>query len=179
MMGLVWQWRLISATAAVLVSACGQVLSVPNQNDPSPVGLWSLKHDPSPGRVRAKARLELGQAYFEQGQMSIALQELALAQAADPQWIAIYNLKALVLERMGQSDLARSSFEEGLRWASRHPSLGAELADLQHNWGLWLCTHGAPEQALVQFKRAMSQPGYALREKTQLAMSRCPQMARG
>jgi Tfp pilus assembly protein PilF len=121
----------------------------------------------------------LGQAYFEQGQASIAMHEIALAQAADPQWIAVHNLKALVLESLGHSELARNSFEEALRWAKRIPSLGSEVADLQHNWGLWLCAHGFSEQAVLQFNRAMLQPGYALRDKTQLAIARCPSLAKG
>ena len=171
--------RLIASMAGLLLCACGSFLSVPASSDDAPVGVWTLPADPSANRARAKARLELGQAYFEQGQMQIAMQEIALAQAADPQWIAVFNLKALVLERMGQFQLARSSFEDGLRMAQRHPSLGTELADLQHNWGLWLCTHGETDKGMVQFNRAMSQPGYALREKTQLALNRCLQMARG
>jgi len=85
----------------------------------------------------------------------------------------------LVLEKMGQSAMARNSFEEGLRWAQRNPSLGSELADLQHNWGLWLCQQGQPTQAMAQFQRAMNQPGYALRYKTELAMSRCDSLAKG
>lgn len=169
----------IALLAAMLLSACGHFLSVPISGDSAPVGLWTLPNEPLPGRARAKARLELGQAYFEQGQLQIAMQEIALAQTADPQWIAVYNLKALVLERMGQSEMARSSYEEGLRWAQRNPTLGTELADLQHNWGLWLCAHGATDKGIVQLGRAMSQPGYALRDKSQLAMSRCSQMARG
>jgi type IV pilus assembly protein PilF len=171
--------RTLASMAAWLLSACGQLLSVPISIDSVPVGLLTLPSDPSPNRARAKARLELAQAYFEQGQMQIAMQEVALAQTADPQWIAVHNLKGLVLERMGQSELARISFEEGLRWALRNPSLGSELADLQHNWGLWLCTHGSTDKGIAQLNRASSQPGYAWREKTQLAISRCPQMARG
>ena len=115
----------------------------------------------------------------QQGQTAIALQEIAQAQAAEPQWIAVHNLKALVLEKMGQSAMAKNSFEEGLRLAQRNPSLGSELADLQHNWGLWLCQQGQTTLAVTQFQRAMSQPGYALRNKTALAMSRCDSLAKG
>jgi type IV pilus assembly protein PilF len=147
--------------------------------DEAPLGLWSLEPKDAAQRNRAKARLDLAQAYFEQGQNAIALQEIVQAQAADPQWIAVHNLKALVLERMGQSAMAKNSFEEGLKLAQRTPSLGSELADLQHNWGLWLCQHGQTSQAMPQFQRAMSQPGYALRNKTELAMSRCDSLAKG
>ncbi len=171
--------RFFAASAALMACACGQILPNNAATDLAPVGVWSLPIEQTPGRARAKARLELGQAYFEQGQASIAMQEIALAQAADPQWIAVHNLKALVLESLGHSELARNSFEEALRWAQRNQSLGSEVADLQHNWGLWLCAHGFSEQAVLQFNRAMLQPGYALRDKTQLALARCPSMAKG
>jgi type IV pilus assembly protein PilF len=107
------------------------------------------------------------------------MQEIAQAQIADPQWIAVHNLKALVLEKMGQSGMAKNSFEEGLRLAQRNPNLGSELADLQHNWGLWLCQQGQSARAMPQFQRAMNQPGYAWRNKTELAMSRCDSLAKG
>ena len=55
----------------------------------------------------------------------------------------------------------------------------AQLADLQHNWGLWLCQQGQSTLAIPQFQRAMNQPGYALRNKTELAMTRCVSLAKG
>ena len=116
--------------------------------DDAPLGVWTIEPKDAVQRARAAARLDLAQAYFEQGQASIALQEIVQAQAADPQWIAVHNMKALILEKIGQSAMARNSFEEGLRLAQRAPSLGSELADLQHNWGLWLCQQGLTAQAL-------------------------------
>jgi type IV pilus assembly protein PilF len=147
---------------AGILSACGLGVSQRLALDDAPVGLWPLEPKDAVQRNRAKARLDLAQAYYEQGQAAIAMQEIAQAQIADPQWIAVHNLKALVLEKMGQSAMARNSFEEGLKLALRAPSLGSELADLQHNWGLWLCQQGLSAQALPQFHRAMNQPGYSL-----------------
>jgi type IV pilus assembly protein PilF len=174
-----WPGMCWACLGAGILSACGLGVSQRLAIDDAPVGLWSLEPKDAVQRNRAKARLDLAQAYYEQGQTAIALQEITQAQAADPQWIAIHNLKALVLEKMGQSAMARNSFEEGLRLAQRTPSLGSELADLQHNWGLWLCQHGQSSQAMPQFQRAMNQPGYALRNKTELAMSRCDSLAKG
>lgn len=159
--------------------ACGLGAFQRLSAESAPIGVWTLEPKDAVQRARAKARLDLAQAYFEQGQAGIALQEIAQAQAAEPDWIAVHNMKALILEKMGQSAMAKNSFEDALRLAQRAPSLGAELADLQHNWGLWLCRHGLSQQALPQFERAMSQPGYAWRNKTELAMSRCDSLAKG
>ena len=174
-----WAGMCWAGFGAGILSACGLGVSQRLAMDDAPVGLWSLEPKDAVQRNRAKARLDLAQAYYEQGQTAIALQEIAQAQAAEPQWIAVLNLKALVLEKMGQSAMARNSFEEALRLAQRNPSLGSELADLQHNWGLWLCQHGQSARALPQFQRAMNQTGYALRNKTELAMSRCDSLAKG
>ena len=163
----------------LFLCACGVGVSQRGSMGDAPVGLLTSEPKDAVQRHRAKARLDLAQAYYEQGQTAIALQEISQAQAADPHWIAVHNLKALVLEKMGQSALAKNSFEEGLKLALRTPSLGSELADLQHNWGLWLCQQGMPAQAMPQFQRAMGQPGYALRHKTELAMSRCGSLANG
>ena len=176
---LPWPGMWWAGLGAGILSACGLGVSQRLAMDDAPVGLWPLEPKDAAQRNRAKARLDLAQAYYEQGQTAIALQEIAQAQAAEPQWIAVHNLKALVLEKMGQSAMARNSFEEGLRLAQRNPSLGSELADLQHNWGLWLCQQGQSTLAVTQFQRAMSQPGYALRNKTELAMSRCDSRAKG
>jgi len=172
--GIVW-----AGILSLGLSACGVGAAHRSPADEAPVGVWSLVPKDEAQRARAKARMDLAQAYFEQGQHAIALQEIVQAQAADPQWIAVHNMKALVLEKLGQSAMAKSSFEEGLRLAMRAPSLGSELADLQHNWGLWLCQQGLAAQALPQFQRAMNQPGYLLRHKTELAISRCDSLAKG
>jgi type IV pilus assembly protein PilF len=172
-------WWLSLWAGGLCLSACGLGASQRLSSQDAPIGVWTLDPKDTVQRNRAKARLDLAQAYYEQGQTAIALQEVAQAQVADPQWIAVYNLKALVLEKMGQSAMAKNSFEEGLRLALRAPSLGSELADLQHNWGLWLCQQGKSAQAMPQFQRAMGQPGYALRNKTELAMSRCDSLAKG
>jgi len=174
-----WSGLLCAGLGAVILSACGFGVAQRVSLDEQPVGVWNLEPKDPVQRARAKARLDLAQAYFEQGQVAIALQEITQAQAADPKWIAVHNMKALVLEKMGQSAMARNSFEEGLKLALRAPSLGSELADLQHNWGLWLCQQGLSAQALPLFHRAMNQPGYSLRNKTELAISRCDSLAKG
>lgn len=176
---LPWPGMWWAGLGAGILSACGLGVSQRLAMDDAPVGLWPLEPKDAVQRNRAKARLDLALAYYEQGQTAIALQEITQAQAAEPQWIAVHNLKALVLEKMGQSAMAKNSFEEGLRLAHRNPSLGSELADLQHNWGLWLCQQGQSTLAVTQFQRAMNQPGYALRNKTELAMSRCDSLAKG
>ena len=176
---LPWPGMWWAGLGAGILSACGMGASHHLSMEEAPVGVWTLEPKDAVQRNRAKARLDLAQAYYEQGQAAIALQEVAQAQAADPQWIAVHNLKALVLDKMGQSAMARNSFEEGLKLAQRNPSLGSELADLQHNWGLWLCQQGQPARAMPQFQRAMSQPGYALRHKTETAMARCDRLAKG
>ena len=174
-----WAGAVWAGFLSLGLCACGLDAAHRSSADEAPVGVWTLTPKDEVQRARAKARLDLAQAYFEQGQPAIALQEIVQAQAADPHWIAVHNMKALVLEKLGQSAMAKSSFEEGLRMAMRAPSLGSELADLQHNWGLWLCQHGLPAQALPQFQRAMNQPGYLLRHKTELAIARCDSLAKG
>ena len=53
--------------------------------------------DESDGRRRARIRLELAVGYFEQGQTTIALDELKQALVADPSFAEAHNFKNLIL----------------------------------------------------------------------------------
>ena len=163
------RWRFLFCVAAVCVlSACG---SATFQLDAlTPV-------EPSATRERAMRRLSLATAYYEQNQNAFALQETRLALQIDPQFAQAYSLLGLIHQRDKAPQLAQQSFEQALHWGSMAPVRAAELAEIQHNYGWFLCEQNQFTQAQTQFDQALSQPNYRYADKTTKAVALCQQRA--
>ena len=86
--------------------------------------------DETEQQKRAKIRLELAQGYLEQGQLTVALDEVKLAINADPRSTDAYNLRGLIYMRLNDMGLARDSF-------TRAASLNPRDGNVLHNLG-WL-----------------------------------------
>jgi type IV pilus assembly protein PilF len=110
----------------------------------------SANAESDPNR-RARARLELAGAYFGRGQMDVALDEVKLALAADPNLVAGYNLRGLIYGNMGETALAEESFRRAL-------AISARDIDTMQNYGWFLCTQKRYSEAQVQFTNALAVP---------------------
>lgn len=117
-------------------------------------------------RKRARIRLELAVGYFEQGQTTIALDELKLALAADPNFSAAYNLRGLVYMRLNDPRLAEDSFRRAL-------ALSPGDANTQHNIGWLMCQQSRYPEAVTFFSQALANPQYGDRPKTLLTQGLC------
>src|SRR5512133_3701933 len=89
-------WLLV--TGLVSTSGCAsKVAGV----DPTGNGVEIMTASDEPdARRRARIRLELAVGYFEQGQTTIALDELKQSIAADPTFGEAYNLRGLIYMRL-------------------------------------------------------------------------------
>ena len=85
-------------------------------------------------RRRARIRLQLASSYFEQGQTTVALDELKQAIAIDPSFAGAYNLRGLIYMRMNEPGLAEESFRRAI-------ALNPRDSDAHHNYGWMLCQH--------------------------------------
>ena len=117
-------------------------------------------------RKRARIRLELALGYFENGQTTIALDELKQAIAADPGFGDAYDLRGLVYMRLGDRLLAEESFRRAL-------AINPMDARALHNYGWLICQQGRHAQALDFFGRALADPMYPDRSKTFLTQGLC------
>ncbi|WP_326542653.1 type IV pilus biogenesis/stability protein PilW [Pseudorhodoferax sp.] len=139
----------------------------PRASEPSGVVIPS---EESEARKRARVRLELASRYFDQGQTTVALEEVKLALATDPGFAEAFNLRGLIYMRLSDQALAEDSFRQALRLTPREPGTA-------HNYGWLLCQQGKLEQALVQFAIALEYPTYPDKAKTWLAQGMCQQQA--
>jgi type IV pilus assembly protein PilF len=119
---------------------------------------------------RARVRLDLATAYFGRGQMTVALDEVKLAIAADPTVAAAFNLRGLIYASLGDDRLAEESFRRALQ-------LNARDADSMQNYAWYLCQQKRFAEANSMFEQALAVPQYRDAPRTLLAQGVC--LARG
>ncbi len=117
-------------------------------------------------RKRARIRLELASGYFEQGQTTVALDELKQSIAADPNYAAAYNLRGLIYLRLNDFRFAEESFRKAL-------AIEPQDATVMHNLGWLYCQEARYPQAQQLFSQALANPNYKERAKTWRAQGLC------
>ena len=122
--------------------------------------------DEPEARKRARLRLELASSYFENGQTTVALDEIKQSLAADPAYPAAHVLRGLVYMRLNDARLAEDSFRRAL-------SFNARDADALHNYGWLLCNQKRYSESLQMFDGALSNPTYGGRAKTLMLKATC------
>lgn len=126
--------------------------------------------DESEARKRARIRLELAVGYFEQGQTTIALDELKQSIATDPTYSDGYNLRGLIYMRLDDFRFAEESFRKAL-------SLQPRDANVMHNLAWLMCQQARYTESVELFSRALRNPQYGERAKTFRALGLCQAMA--
>lgn len=126
--------------------------------------------DEPDSRRRARIRLELAVGYFEQGQTTVALDELKQSLAADPSYADAYNLRGLIYMRLNDPRLAEEGFRRAL-------SISPRSADTLHNFGWFLCQQGRFAESTQNFGKALANPLYGGRAKTWMAQGLCQMKA--
>jgi type IV pilus assembly protein PilF len=142
--------------SAALLWACQT-----NSNEPSNVGggttpsviLGSQSVIPqsteeSDERRRARIRLELAAGYYQQGNYNVALEELRVALSLDPAYPAAFGILGLIYMDLGDRPKADESFQRALRLAPRD-------ADLNNNYGWYLCQTGRAKESIGFFNLAL------------------------
>lgn len=122
--------------------------------------------DEPEARKRARIRIELATGYFEQGQTSVALDQIKQALAADPSFGPAHSLRGLVYMRLNDPVLAEESFRRALQINPRDP-------DTLHNYGVFTCQQGRHAEAIQLFQRALTSPLYGGQAKTLMMQGTC------
>jgi type IV pilus assembly protein PilF len=104
-------------------------------------------------RNRARIHTELGSAYFERGNMGVALEELRTAIAADPTYAPAYSVLGLVHMDLRENEVAQQNFSKALALSPNDP-------DINNNYGWFLCRTGREEQSITYFLAALKNPLY-------------------
>lgn len=102
----------------------------------------------SDASTRAAIRLSLAQAYFEQGQHSVAQEELLRSLALDPNNAQAHVLQGLVSMAQHRPEAARASLNRAL-------ALDSGLVSALHNRAWLSCQEGRIDQAMADFDAAL------------------------
>jgi type IV pilus assembly protein PilF len=118
---------------------------------------------------RARAHTDLGVAYYEVGQMKVALEELKVALSADPAYVPALNQIGLVYVALKEDDKAQQAFEK---------ALGIEPDDsaTNNNYGLFLCQRKREKESLRYFMAALKNPLYQTPENAYTNAGICARM---
>lgn len=126
--------------------------------------------DETVARKRARIRLELAVGYYNNGQTTIALDELKQSIAADPTLLEAHNLRGLIYMRLNDAALAEESFRKALQ-------INPQASSVQHNLGWMLCQQGRMAEAQRQFLAAIAEPAYVDKAKSWMALGVCQSRA--
>lgn len=162
--------RILIAVIAALFAGCA---AGPGTGDAGGEGNFERETDSgaiigevSAPRDRARIHTELGLAYFERGNMGVALDELRTAVAADSTYAPAYNVLGLVHMDLKEMALARQNFERAVRINPNDP-------DSNHNYGWFLCQTGREDESIRFFLAAIKNPLYATPQKTYAIAGTC------
>ena len=122
----------------------------------------------SGSRERAKAHTDLAAAYYGQGNMGVALEEVRRALAAEPDFAPAYNILGLVHMDLRENDQAQQAFERSLQINPADP-------DTNHNFAWFLCQTKREDQAIRYFMLAVRNPLYATPQKSYALAAVCAQ----
>lgn len=150
--------------AIVLMAGCANQPGAPGSYGAS--GDMVTESDEPEQRKRARLRLELASGYFEQGQTTVALDEIKQSIAIDPTYANAFNLRALVYMRLNDIPMAEDSFRRAL-------ALNARDADVAHNYAWLLCQQARYAESFKLFAQAAANPTYTGKAKTLMAQGVC------
>jgi type IV pilus assembly protein PilF len=157
-------WLAAAACAGVLGTLLAGCAAPAQQQDT--ISQMVTPSEESDARRRARIRLELASGYYGEGKTEIALDELKQVIATDPTFGEAYNLRGLIYMRLGDNREAEDSFRRAVAMNPRD-------ADALHNYGWLQCQLGEYQAADKSFAQAMTNPLYAGRAKTLMAMGLC------
>lgn len=174
MVGLVERWQRMGRSALL---ACGVVACVAGFSgctSTSSGGTSAAQggaavftpSDEPEARRRARIRLELATNYFENGQTTVALDEVKQALVADPTYADAFSLRGLIYLRLNEFGQAEESFRRALGLRGNDPNL-------LHNLGWLHCQQRKYAEADQSFVTALANPAYTARGKTLMARGLC------
>jgi type IV pilus assembly protein PilF len=135
------------ATVIFLVTGCASTQSGERQ------GELLTSSDQSENQRRAEIRMQLAIGYFQQGQLSVALDEIKQALQIDPNYSDAYSVRGLIYMEMGETALAQDNFQRAMKLAPNNP-------DLNNNYGWFLCRNGQERQSMPYFEAALKSRAY-------------------
>ena len=104
-------------------------------------------------KYRAKVHTELAAAYYQAGNMAVALEETRIAIESDSDYYQAYSVRGLVHAHLKENAKAEEDFRKALKIAPKNP-------EVNNNYGWFLCDTGQARQSISYFLNALKDPLY-------------------
>jgi type IV pilus assembly protein PilF len=153
--------RLVITITSLLVCACA-----PAPQEAPSADTGTIVGEVGDPRNRARIHTELAAAYYQRGNMGVALEELRIAAVADPSYAPAHSMFGLVYMDLREQQLAQQSFERALQ-------LSPNDADINHNYGWFLCQTKREPDSIKYFLQAIRNPLYATPSRSYSAAGVC------
>jgi type IV pilus assembly protein PilF len=95
----------------------------------------------------ALANMNLGAAYYKNGELAFAKEKLERARIQDPKNAQVHGMLGLLYSSLGDAAKADASFKTALKLAPADP-------DLLNNYAVFLCAHGMADEGVKRFELA-------------------------
>ncbi len=118
--------------------------------------------------TRAKLHTELGSLYFQSGNLIVALEELTIAIAINPNYAPAYSTRGLVLYSVNEFESAEKDFKQALKLDDKDP-------EISNNYGWYLCQTGKEQESIPYFLRTIKNALYKTPEVAFLNLGTCYQ----
>ena len=148
-------WWGAAVLSLAVLAGCAGGPPAPNREFERPTSQQPVAGD---AKQRAKVHTELGSLYYADGRFAVSLEEARTALAADPEYAPAYNLLGLVHMTLRENQLAEENFERALR-------LVPGDAEINNNYGWFLCQTGRERRSIGYFQTALKNPLYATPSK--------------
>ena len=153
-------------TCLIILAALAGCATTPTQEATAPHETGTIVGEVGDPRNRARVHTELASLYFERGNMGVALEELRIAAAADPAYAPAHAMFGLVYMDLRENQLAEQSFERALKLAPND-------ADINHNYGWFLCQTKREQASIKYFLQALRNPLYPTPWRSYSAAGTC------
>ena len=106
-------------------------------------GTKALKRE-DPAESAAKTNIQLGIAYLQQGNYTVAREKLERSLKQNPKDPDVHTSLGLLYDRTGEPKLADKHYQEALRLAPDNP-------DVSNNYAIYLCKRGKVDEGVQRF----------------------------
>lgn len=134
-----------AARHAGIMLACALLMAACAANGPSATGVNR--------KEAARANVQLGVAYMQQGDLQLAREKLLRAEQQDPRSVELHTAMAFLNERLERPDEAERHYRTARR-------LEPHNAEVSNNYAVFLCRSGHVDRALPLFESAAREPLY-------------------
>ncbi len=147
----------LAVLVAVIVALAG--CASPGGSDPGVQPTTDTTGNESDARTRARIHTELAAGYFDLGNLGVALEEVTIAQQADPSYPVVYNIAGLIYAALKDDRRAEENFNRALQLNPADP-------DANHNYGGFLCQRKREAEGIKYLLTAVQNPLYQTPERS-------------